>query len=86
MVLALLSQNMYMRKQLNSLKHIVTRSTGTVHTCAKACLTSVIIRIRDPDCHQNLIICSLPTLPENFMQIRKTNRQRTTITYPTWWR
>jgi len=33
------------------------RSTGTVHTFAKARLTSVAIRIRirDPDRHQNLI-------------------------------
>jgi len=40
---------------------LLTRSTGTVHTSAKACLTSVAIqiRIRDPDCHQNLVICSL---------------------------
>jgi len=42
-----------------------TRSTGTVHTSAKASLTSVTtrirtrIRIRDPDRHQNLIICSM---------------------------
>jgi len=44
-----------------------TRSAGTVHTSAKACLTSVtiwiririVIRIRDPDRRQNLIICSL---------------------------
>ena len=45
------------------------RSTGTVHTSAKARLTSIAIRIRiriwihigirDPDRHQNLIICSL---------------------------
>jgi len=56
---------------------VVTRSTETVHTSAKAHLTSVVIqiRIRDSDCHQNLIICSLaigpfPIFPENFMQIR----------------
>jgi len=44
-----------------------TRSTGTVHTSAKARLISVMlriririrIRVRDPDRHQNLIICSL---------------------------
>jgi len=38
-----------------------TRSTGTVHTSAKARITSVVIqiRIRDPDRHQNLTICSL---------------------------
>jgi len=38
------------------------RSSGTVHTSAEARLTSVTIRIRirirDPDRHQNLIICS----------------------------
>ena len=44
---------------------LTTRSTGTVHASAKARLTSVAIRllirirIRDPDRHQNLIICSL---------------------------
>ena len=48
---------------------IQTRSTGTAHTSAKARLTSVAIRIRnririgvrirDPDRHRNLIICSL---------------------------
>jgi len=34
---------------------------GTVHTSAKARLTSVVtrIRIRDTDRHQNLVICSL---------------------------
>jgi len=41
----------------------ITRSTGTLHTSAKACLTSVAIRIHiricDPDRHQTLIICSL---------------------------
>jgi len=55
---------------------LTTRSTGTVHTSAKARLTSVAIRIkiririRDPDRHQNLVICSLanqlPTLPWKF--------------------
>jgi len=35
----------------------MTRSIATVHTSAKARLT--IIRISDPDRHQNLIICSL---------------------------
>jgi len=40
---------------------ITTKSTGTVHTSAKGCLTAaaIWIRIPDPDCHQNLIICSL---------------------------
>jgi len=44
-----------------------TRSTGTMHTSTKAHLTSVAILIRiqictwirEPDHHQNLIICSL---------------------------
>jgi len=43
--------------------HIITRSSGTVHTCAKVRLTNVSIRnrirIRGPDRHQNLIACSL---------------------------
>ena len=30
-----------------------TRRTWTLHTCAKASFTSVAIRIRDPDRHQN---------------------------------
>jgi len=38
---------------------ILTRSTGTLHTSAKACLTQICIRIHDPDRQQNLIICSL---------------------------
>jgi len=48
---------------------VTTRSTGTVHTSAKARLTSVAIqiririqihiRIRDPNRHQNFTICSL---------------------------
>jgi len=46
---------------------LTTRSTGTVHTSAKARLTSLAIwigiririRIHDPDRHQNLIICWL---------------------------
>jgi len=42
----------------------ITRSTKTVRTSAKACLTSVTIRIRIPDSdhHQNLIICSFANL------------------------
>jgi len=32
---------------------------GTVHTSAKTHLTSVAIRIRNPDLNQNLIICSM---------------------------
>ena len=56
------------------MKHKLTRSTGTVHTFSKACLTGVAIRIRkqiriliqigiqirDPDRHQNLIIVNWP--------------------------
>jgi len=42
-----------------NLKNRQSRSTGTVHTSTKAHLTSVKIRIRDPDRYQNLIICSL---------------------------
>jgi len=44
-----------------TLKTGETRSTGTVHTSAKARLTNVAIRIRirDPDHHQNLTVCSL---------------------------
>jgi len=47
------------------LSAVTTRSAGTAHTSAKARLTSVAIPIRirivirDLDCHQNLIICSL---------------------------
>ena len=56
--------------------NIISRSTGTVHTSAKAHLTSVAIRIRivhirDLDRHQRLIILfndPLLTFPENFMQ------------------
>jgi len=53
-----------------------TRSTGTVHTSAKARLTSVATRIRIPirdrDRNQNLtlIIGPLSIFLENFMQIR----------------
>jgi len=48
-----------------SLSRHTTRSTGTVHTYAKARLTSVAIRIpiciwiRDRDRHQNVTVCSL---------------------------
>jgi len=53
---------------------IITRSTGTLHTSAKARLTSVVIwmLICDPDRHQILIIySSVQCQPssENFMQI-----------------
>jgi len=43
------------------IKQYETRSTGTVHTSAKARLTSVVIQIRIPylNQHQNIIICSL---------------------------
>jgi len=69
---------------LHVFETFLTRSTGTVHISAKARLTSVTIRIRHPNCHQNLIlfIGPLPTFPENFMQIRcevfakKTDVQR----------
>jgi len=42
---------------------IELRCTGTSYQCHDM----------DPDCHQNLTICSLahcPTFPENLMQIR----------------
>jgi len=73
-----------------------TRSTGTLHTSAKARLTSIAIRIRirDPDRHQNLNVCSLahcqPSLKISSKSVRKfllkaanseTDRQTTTITY-----
>jgi len=55
----------------------LTRSTGTLHTSAKARLTGVAIRIRirirDPDRHQNVIVCSLahiPTFSEIFVQLQ----------------
>jgi len=65
-----------------------TRSTGTVHTSAKARLASVAIRIRicDPDLHQNLIISSFPicqpSLKISCKSVRKfvrkvANRQQT---------
>jgi len=69
-----------------------------VHTSAKACPASVAIRIRirDPDRHQNLTICSLvhcQTSPkisrksvQKFCAKLLTDRQTTTITYPLWWR
>ena len=71
----------------------VTRSTGTVHTSAKARLTSVAIRIciqiREPDRHQNLTICSLahcqPSLKISCKSVQKlflckvANRQTTGI-------
>jgi len=46
-----------------------TTSIGTVHTPAKARLTSVAIQMHDR--HQNLImfIGPLPTFAENFMHI-----------------
>jgi len=60
---------------------VTTRSTEMVHTFTKACLTSVEIRICDPDRHQNLISCSLahcqPTLKISCksVQNRRTTRQ-----------
>ena len=71
-----------------SRNQIGTRSTGTLHTSAKERLTSVAIRIwiRDPDRHQNLIICSLAhcqrslkiyaNLFESFCAKLLTDRQR----------
>jgi len=56
---------------------VATRSTGTVHTCAKARLISVAIRIqmRDADRHQNLIICSIahcqPSLKTSCKSVQK---------------
>jgi len=58
---------------------IKTRSTGIVHTSAKARLTSVVIRIlirlRDSDRHQNLIIYSMalcqPSLKISCKSVRK---------------
>ena len=38
---------------------IITRNSVTVHTSAKAEARLTWIRIRDPDLHQNLIVCSL---------------------------
>jgi len=59
----------------------------TVRTPAKARLTSVAIPIRDLDCHQNLIICSLarcqPSLKfpsksvRNFFLHKVANKQTT---------
>jgi len=55
----------------------ITRSTGTLHTSAKARLTGVAIRICIricyPDRHQNLIVCSLahiPSFSEIFVQLQ----------------
>jgi len=74
---------------------IITRSSGTVHTSTKARLTSVAISIRDPDRHQNVIICSLahcqPSLKISCKSVEKflckvANRQTMTKTYPPWLR
>ena len=53
------------------------RSSGTVHTSAKARLTSVAIRIqiRDPDRHQNLIIYSLTNCQPSLKISCKSVRQ-----------
>jgi len=53
-----------MSKQASIKKISGTRTTGTVHTCAKACLTSATTSVPPPgksvhDDYQNLIICSL---------------------------
>ena len=88
--------------------HDKTRITGTVHTSTKARLTSVPdqdlyrpgflirIRIRGPDRHQNLIVCSLahcqPSLEISYKSVRKflhkvanrpTNRQTNNDDYIT---
>ena len=64
--------------------HHTTRSTGTVHTSTKVHLTSIAIRIRGPDRHQNLIICSFahcqpsrkfPANPLSFYTKLLTDRQ-----------
>ena len=51
-------------------------STGTLHTSAKASLTSVAIpiriRIRDPDRHQNLIVYSLAHCQHSLQISRKS--------------
>jgi len=47
-----------------------TRSTGTVHTSAKARFTSVAIRIATKMQSFHLFNDPLPTFLENFMQIR----------------
>jgi len=74
---------------------IRTRSTGTVHTSAKARLSRIQIRIRilDPDRNQNVTIFSVahcqPSLKISWKSVwiflrkvanRQTNRQTTTIT------
>ena len=57
------------------------RSTGTLHTSAKARLTSVAMRIRiriripDPDLHQNLTICSLAHCQPSLKISRKSARK-----------
>ena len=65
-----------------------------MHTSAKARLTSVAIRIRNPDRHQNLIIVHWPiaSIPWKFYAnpFRSScakllmDKQTTTITYPPW--
>jgi len=75
------------RCSLFTLKRMVTRSTVTVYTSAKARLTRVTIQIQihDPDRHQNVIICSLahfqPSLKISCKSVCKflrkvANRQR----------
>jgi len=74
------------RKSIRPVKNSETRSTATVHTSAKACLTSVTIPIwihdpdiHDPDRHQNLIICSLahcqPSLKISHKSVQKFLRK-----------
>jgi len=75
-------------KQQNNNK--TTRSTGTVHTSAKARLTNAAIDLDPyPDRHQNLIIANLPqnfhANPfRSFCEDKQTDRQTMTITYPPW--
>jgi len=73
-----------------------TRSTGTLHTSAKARLNSVEIRIREsgsPPKFSHSFTDPLPTFTEHFIQIRsevftqscqQTDRQTTTITCAPW--
>jgi len=74
-----------------------TRSTGPVHTSAKARLTTVAIRIQipDPDRHQNVtffrwLIANLPwkfyanPLRSFAQSCQQTKKQTTTTAYPPW--
>jgi len=69
-----LKKNKYINKGHSLSMTLKARSTWTVHTSAKARLTIVA----DPDLYPDpwyglppkFNHCSLPTFPENFMQIR----------------